>query len=116
MPRRYYAFYEYRFLQPIAEQHVFITFAAFVLGVAQLLFLFNFIWSLRKGDRASDNPWDAPTLEWTTPSPPPHGNWPDAVPHVYRGPYDYGTPELNRDYAPQSLPALAGDSTAGARQ
>jgi cytochrome c oxidase subunit 1 len=113
MPRRYYAFYEYRFLQPIADQHVFITFAAFVLGAAQLLFLFNFVWSLRKGERASSNPWDAATLEWSAPSPPPHGNWPDVAPRVYGWPYDYGISGEDRDYLPQSVPRLATEPQPG---
>jgi cytochrome c oxidase subunit 1 len=106
MPRRYYAFYEYSFLKPIAHQHVFITLAAFVLGAAQLIFLFNFFWSLRKGERAGENPWNAATLEWTAPSPPPHGNWPDDPPRVYRWPYEYGVSVEDRDFLSQSTPGV----------
>jgi len=102
MPRRYYAFYEYSFLKPIAEQHVFITFAAFFLGTAQLIFLFNFFWSMRKGERAGENPWDATTLEWTTASPPPHGNWTGNTPQVVRWPYEYGIGGDSEDFLMQA--------------
>jgi cytochrome c oxidase subunit 1 len=76
--------------------------AAF-LGVVQLVFIVNFFWSLKKGARIGDNPWDATTLEWTTSSPPPHDNF-AATPSVHRGPYDYSVPGAARDFSPQSQP------------
>ncbi len=72
------------------------------VGAAQFLLLANIIWSYFKGAKASENPWRANTLEWTTPSPPPHGNWPGPVPIVYRGPYEYSSPEVAEDFLPQS--------------
>ena len=70
------------------------------------VFFFNVIWSWLKGEKAGKNPWKANSLEWTTESPPPHGNWPvDELPTVYRGPYEYGHPDREEDYWPQNEPA-----------
>jgi len=79
---------------------------------SQFLFLANIIWSYFKGAKATENPWHANTLEWTTPSPPPHGNWPGPVPVVFRGPYEYSSPEVAEDFLPQSQ--LLEHSTAAA--
>jgi cytochrome c oxidase subunit 1 len=76
--------------------------AAF-LGVVQIVFIVNFFWSLKKGARVGDNPWESTTLEWTTSSPPPHHNFAEP-PSVHRGPYDYSVPGAARDFAPQSQP------------
>jgi cytochrome c oxidase subunit I len=104
MPRRYYAFYEYKFMEALAGQHVYVSSAAFILGAAQLIFLFNFFWSLRAGKPAGENPWEANTLEWAAPSPPPHGNWPGSIPRVFRWPYEFIS-GAKKDYLPQSAPA-----------
>lgn len=72
-----------------------------LLGVAQLFFIVNLIWSLLRGERTSANPWRATTLEWTTTSPPPHDNF-AMTPKVCRGPYDYSAPDAADDFAPQS--------------
>jgi len=81
-----------------------ITHAAFALGAVQLIFIANFFWSIRGGKKiTSDNPWDATTLEWQTPTPPPHGNF-DKAPSVYRGPYEYSVPGAAKDFTPQSQP------------
>lgn len=105
-PRRYSAFTTYAFLESLRPLNLFITFSAFVLGAAQLVFLCNFVWSLVAGRRADRNPWGAATLEWTAPSPPPHGNWGAEAPVVKRGPYDYGyapgDPEDAEDFIPQT--------------
>ncbi len=100
--RRIYDPTQYEFLKPIEPINVFISISAFVLGAAQFLFLANIIWSLAKKEKAPDNPWHANTLEWTAPTPPPHGNWPGAIPQVYRGPYEYSSPEVSEDYLPQN--------------
>jgi len=78
-----------------------ISWSAWLLGVAQLPFIFNFFWSIRHGKKASINPWDSTTLEWTAPSPPPHGNF-DHPPTVYRGPYEYSVPGASSDFTPQA--------------
>ncbi len=110
--RRIYNPQQYDFLKPIIGINEFISISAFVLGSAQFLFLANIIWSYFKGAKAPENPWNANTLEWTTPSPPPHGNWPGTVPVVYRGPYEYSSPEVAEDFLPQSQ--LIEHSTAAA--
>jgi cytochrome c oxidase subunit I len=81
------------------------TVALLVMLGFQVVFFWNCIKSWRSGEKAGKNPWKANTLEWTTPSPPPHGNWPpDEMPNVYRGPYEYQHPDREEDYWPQNLP------------
>jgi cytochrome c oxidase subunit I len=75
--------------------------AAWCLGLAQIPFIINLFVSMKKGKKVGDNPWDATTLEWQTPTPPPHGNF-DKVPVVYRGPYEYSVPGAPRDFTPQT--------------
>jgi cytochrome c oxidase subunit 1 len=104
MPRRYYAFTELEFLKPFLSLNIFISIAAFVLIAAQLLFVVNFFWSLWRGEKASDNPWGATTLEWQAPTPPPHGNWGKELPTVYRWAYDYSVPGAPDDFIPQTAP------------
>jgi cytochrome c oxidase subunit I len=90
-------------LQSLRE---FATLALVVMLLGQAIFLVNFFWSMFRGPKADKNPWLANTLEWTTESPPPHGNWPpDELPNVYRGPYEYSHPDRKEDYWPQNLPA-----------
>ncbi len=80
----------------------FISHAAWMLALAQIPFIFNFFWSINNGKKVtSDNPWDATTLEWQTPTPPPHGNF-LKEPQVVRGPYDYSLPGSNKDFVPQN--------------
>ena len=103
--RRIYNPTQYDFLKPLEPINMFISISAFVLGAAQFLLLANIVWSYFKGEKATENPWHANTLEWSAPSPPRHGNWPGAVPVVYRGPYEYSSPESAEDYLPQWQPA-----------
>lgn len=78
-----------------------ITHAAILLGLAQLPFIFNLFYSIKNGRKVeNDNPWDATTLEWATPTPPPHGNF-ASEPVVYRGPYEYSAPNSKQDFIPQ---------------
>jgi len=98
--RRIYNPTQYEFLQPMQHWNVFITISALILGASQIIFLYNFFWSLFAGKKAERNPWQANTLEWTAASPPPHGNF-EAQPVVYRGPYEYSSPEVKEDYLPQ---------------
>ena len=72
-----------------------------LLGLSQVIFVANFFWSLFRGKVAGRNPWHSNTLEWTAPSPPPHGNF-EETPIVRRGPYEYGHPEMEQDYLPQT--------------
>ncbi len=109
MMRRIYNPTQYEFLQHLQWWNVLITWSAFALGLSQIFFVINFFWSLLAGKRAPANPWNANTLEWTAPSPPPHLNWGDRIPTVYRGPYEYSSPEVPEDFLPQNrlLPAGA---------
>jgi cytochrome c oxidase subunit 1 len=113
--RRLYAVNFYPFLKAAQPIDVFISLSAFVLGAAQLLFIYNFFASLLRGPRADPNPWRATTLEWQAPSPPPHGNWGPTLPTVYRWPYDYSVPGAPEDFIPQTVPAVPlGAGTSGA--
>ena len=88
----------------ILELNKVITHSAILLGFFQLPFIFNFFWSLYAGKKVeSDNPWSATTLDWHTPTPPPHGNF-AVEPVVYRGPYEYSVPGAAKDFTPQSQP------------
>jgi len=102
MMRRIYNPMQYEFLQSFQGWNVFITISAICLFVSQIPFLVNFFWSLFAGKKAEDNPWQANSLEWATPSPPPHGNWGETMPVVYRGPYEYSSPEVAEDWLPQN--------------
>jgi cytochrome c oxidase subunit 1 len=78
--------------------------SAWALAVVQLIFIVNFFWSLFAGRKVtSDNPWEATTLEWATPTPPPHGNF-LKIPEVYCGPYEYSAPGEDKDFHPQNEP------------
>ena len=103
--RRIYNPLQYDFLKPLAGINEFISVSALVLGAAQFILLFNLIYSYFYGEDATENPWHANTLEWTTPVHPGHGNWPGKLPVVYRGPYEYSSPETKEDYWPQSAPS-----------
>ncbi|MEJ0091048.1 MAG: cbb3-type cytochrome c oxidase subunit I [Limisphaerales bacterium] len=82
--------------------HTGILWAAVCLGFAQIPFIINVFWSIKHGEKVkNDNPWDATTLEWQTPTPPPHGNFEHEM-HVYRGPYEYSVPGHATDFTPQN--------------
>ena len=79
-----------------------ISHAAWGLAIAQVPFIVNFFWSIRNGEKVtSDNPWNSTTLEWQTPTPPPHGNF-LTQPVVYRDAYEYSKPGASKDYLPQN--------------
>ena len=96
---------QYDFLQPLQPMNVFATIASILLLLGQIPFVINFFWSLVAGKVAERNPWQANTLEWSAPSPPPHGNF-DTVPIVYRGPYEYSHPSVPEDWLPQDRPTM----------
>ncbi|MFQ5675446.1 MAG: cbb3-type cytochrome c oxidase subunit I [bacterium] len=95
---------QYEFLQQFEGMNIFITMSAFTLGTVQLIFLFNFFYSMFRGKKAEDNPWKANTVDWTAPTPPPHGNFIEA-PTVHHGPYEYNAPGIEEDWLPQTNPA-----------
>ncbi len=104
-PRRYSQFTELAYLQHLIPLNTFITYAAIVTVSAQLIFVLNLFWSMFKGPKATDNPWEATTLEWTTATPPPHDNFGGHTPVVNHGPYEYSVPGAPRDYVMQTDPA-----------
>lgn len=105
VPRRYYELGETTFIPESAQSlNAFITVAALIVGFAQMVFLFNLIWSTFRGKIAERNPWNATTLEWQTPDMPPiHGNFGKELPLVYRWAYDYSVPGVKQDFIPQNL-------------
>jgi len=106
VPRRYHELGEMPFVtHSVVSLNEFISIAAFIVGFAQLVFVFNLVWSLRRGEEAGANPWRATTLEWQTPETPPgHGNWGKELPAVYRWAYDYAVPGAADDFIPQNVP------------
>ena len=102
--RRYQAFVV-DYMRPLIPVHQFITIAALVTGAAQLIFLFNLFYSRFKGEPAPANPWEATSLEWSTPSsPPPFDNFGGKLPVVYHDPYQYGIEGSTGDYVMQDSP------------
>jgi len=99
--RRIYDPTQYDFLKPVQPINELISISAFLLFATQLIFATNFIVSWFKGAKAPENPWEDNGLEWTVPSPPPHGNF-VSVPHVYRAPYEYSSPFVTEDFLPQN--------------
>ncbi len=107
-PRRYPDGSAVQFLAQFDPVHLFMSIAAFITIGAQLIFAFNLVWSLVKGKKvATDNPWEATTLEWTVPSPPPHDNFAGLEPVVHRGPYEFAVPSADKDYVPQHVPGVS---------
>ncbi len=103
-PRRYSQLDVVQYLAPLMPVQKFISIAAFITIGAQLVFLFNLFWSIFKGPKASENPWEATTVEWTTASPPPFDNFAGRTPVVYHGPYEYAVPGAAKDYVMQTDP------------
>ncbi|HZE87917.1 MAG TPA: cbb3-type cytochrome c oxidase subunit I [Verrucomicrobiae bacterium] len=91
----------YDFLKPLQPVNHFITVSALCLGATQFIFAFNYFYSLYAGRKAEQNPWKANSLEWVAATPPPHGNF-DAIPTVFRGPYEYSSPLVTEDWLPQN--------------
>ena len=91
----------YAHAQPVLYLNVVMSWAAWGLAIAQIPFFINFFTSIFKGQKVeSDNPWESTTLEWATPTPPPHGNFTKEL-SVYRGPYEYSVPNAPKDFSPQ---------------
>ncbi len=106
VPRRYAELTDMNIMTESAHHlNSFISIMAFIVGFAQMVFLFNLIWSIRHGREAGGNPWRATTLEWQTPqTPPAHGNFGKELPIVYRWAYDYSVPGAKEDFIPQNVP------------
>jgi len=103
MPRRYYDYSSWESFKQFGGLNEFISFVAMIVFAVQLLFVFNFFYSMFKGRKVTtQNPWGSNTLEWTTPINPGHGNWPGEIPEVYRGAYDYA--KDGHEFIPQNVP------------
>lgn len=100
--RRMYDPTQYAHAMPAQPLNVFISISAWLLLLAQIPFIINFIMTLFGGKKSEENPWQATTLEWAAPSPPPHGNF-LVEPEVYRGPYEYSVPDQQKDFWPQTM-------------
>jgi cytochrome c oxidase subunit I len=106
-PRRYYAYTGFDFTNKYQDLAQLSTVAAIVVFAANLIFLYNFFYSIFWGKKAPQNPWKSNTLEWTTPVNVGHGNWVGEIPAVYRWPYDYSKPGSEVDFIPQNVPFSA---------
>jgi cytochrome c oxidase subunit 1 len=103
MPRRYYDFSNWQSFKTFGSLNEFISLVAMIVFAVQLLFVFNFFYSIFKGRKVTtQNPWGSNTLEWTTPIKPGHGNWVGEIPEVYRGAYDYA--KDGHEFIPQNVP------------
>ncbi|GAC1425742.1 MAG: cbb3-type cytochrome c oxidase subunit I [Flavisolibacter sp.] len=109
MPRRYLDYSIWYTFKQFSELNKFITVVSIFVFAANLMFVFNFFYSIFKGRKVrSMNPWSSNSLEWTTPIMPGHGNWPGDIPAVYRWPYDYA--KDGREFIPQTEPVSSNES------
>ncbi|RPG52412.1 MAG: cytochrome c oxidase subunit I, partial [Flavobacteriales bacterium TMED84] len=109
LPRRYYQNSSFPMFDGLADINAVITFFALAGAVFQFIFIFNFYYSIFKGTKANKNPWQANTLEWTTPVERIHGNWPGELPTVHRWAYDYSKPGADKDFILQTEPLKEGE-------
>jgi cytochrome c oxidase subunit 1 len=110
LPRRYYSNTAFPMFDDLVNINSVVTFFAATAAIVQLIFLFNFIYSIFRGEGAVMNPWKSNTLEWTTPVERIHGNWPGKIPQVYRWAYDYSKPGSEKDFIPQNIPLKSDES------
>jgi cytochrome c oxidase subunit 1 len=114
VPRRYYSNTEFPIFNDLVDINVLVTWFAILAAVGQVIFLFNFFYSIFKGQRTPQNPWHSNTLEWTTPVEHIHGNWPGEIPEVHRWAYDYSKPDRDEDFVPQNVPMTEKEIAEGA--
>lgn len=113
-PRRYYNYSVYQDFDMetynlMFDLNVIITIFAIISALAQIIFMFNFFYSIFRGPKATQNPWKSNTLEWTTPVEHVHGNWPNELPTVHRWAYDYSKPGADEDFISQIIPLKEGE-------
>jgi len=113
-PRRYYDYSVYESFdgeqfEMIMDLNVIISIFAIVGAIGQIIFLYNFFYSIKNGQKSEQNPWKSNTLEWTTPVEHIHGNWPGDLPIVHRWPYDYSKPGADEDFIMQNVPLKDGE-------
>ncbi len=110
VPRRYYTNSAFPMFDQLIGINELVSVFAIIGAIAQGIFLYNFFYSMFRGQRAPQNPWRSNTLEWTTPVEHIHGNWPGAIPVVHRWPYDYSKPDAVEDFIPQNVPLKEGET------
>jgi cytochrome c oxidase subunit 1 len=113
-PRRYYDYSVYEGFnqnsyEMMLDLNVIISYFAILAAFGQAVFLFNFFYSIFRGQKSVQNPWKSSTLEWTTPIEHIHGNWPGEIPTVHRWPYDYSRPNMEEDFVSQITPLAEGE-------
>ena len=113
VPRRYYTNSNFPMFDNLVDINEIVTVFAILGALVQVVFLFNFFYSIFRGEKAPQNPWNSNTLEWTTPMANIHGNWPGALPVVHRWPYDYSKPGAEHDFIPQTVPLADGEHDGG---
>ncbi len=113
VPRRYYTNDAYAPWAKLQDINVIVSIFAIVGVLSQIIFFVNFFYSMSKGTKSAQNPWDANTLEWTTPIVPGHGNWEGDLPVVHRWAYDYSKPGKAHDFVPQTVPMEEGELDEG---
>ncbi len=114
VPRRYYSYEAFEAFNKFGDISLFVTTVAGIVFIVQMIFIINFFYSIFYGKKVTEkNPWQANTLEWTTPINPGHGNWPGEIPEVHRWPYDYSKPGAAEDFIPQTVPLKAGEKDLG---
>lgn len=113
VPRRYYTNSNFPMFDNLVDINEIVTVFAIIGALAQGVFLFNFFYSIFRGEKAPQNPWNSNTLEWTNPVAHIHGNWPGAIPHVERWAYDYSKPGAEKDFIPQIVPLQEGEHDGG---
>lgn len=104
VPRRYYTNSNFPIFDNLMDINEMVTIAAIIAALGQVIFLINFFYSIFRGERSPQNPWNSNTLEWTTPMAHIHGNWPGKLPEVHRWAYDYSKPGQANDFVPQTVP------------
>ena len=108
-PRRYYSYSEFPMFDGVVDLNILVTIFAIIGALAQVIFTYNFFYSIFRGPKAVQNPWRSNTLEWTTPVEHMHGNWPGPLPVVHRWPYDYSKPGKAEDWVSQITPLEHGE-------
>lgn len=113
VPRRYYSNSAFPMFDGFVDMNEMMSVFAILSFAAQLIFLYNFVYSIFRGPKAPMNPWKSNTLEWTAPVEHIHGNWPGEIPTVHRWPYDYSKPGADEDFIPQTVPLKDGEMDEG---
>lgn len=113
VPRRYYTNSAFPMFDHLVDINQLVTVFAIIGALAQFIFVYNFFYSVFRGPKSTQNPWNANTLEWTTPMAHTHGNWPGELPTVHRWAYDYSRPDKATDFVPQTVPLEPGEVDGG---